>query len=457
MKKALLMLFSVALPVFAADHISTEDLQLDKRISEAEYALAPEPLYPFVLVPGMEELFEDAWGIYAEVEGYMYVKNLETKEIVQISDEPVYPVFEDTLEHLYFITEDNQLVQTDYTGELWQVLYEAEYGTLASVRYLSGNLFFLDGEYVYKFDLANKLAVPLRMVPDAVSVYPCADGSLLLRDQDNNYMVYNLQTKNFSTGLTEYEANALRSADSIPLTVAESENATLAVVNPVVINNITLPLSSYPHRSYFTKNKTACEHEKNGDSQCEDYRYNKQCWGFAQMVYETYSHISESTSYSVPSADKTSYKYYSNSLGNYYYVGLQSDTGMKVYMQQLTKGTHVRLSKVDYPQDEDDPGTHSLIFVSAGTSSVVTYDANRTANCKVAYETRTYSDMFDSYKFKVFHWSHSFTSNPVYYSTTHHKVQCANCIGYLLGAHNFVTSGGQTRCSGCGCLQPLVP
>ena len=439
---SLLMLFSVVVPVFAIDQISTENAELEKFIQEAEYAVAPEHLFPFVLVPDKEELFDDAWGTYEEVEGYMYVKNLETKEIVQISDEPVYPVFDDTAEHLYFITEDNQLVQTDYTGRLWQVLYEAEYGDLASVWYRSGNLFFLDGEYICKHDLADKLTVPLKMVPDVVLVYPCADGTLLLRKENKEYFAYDYQTRSMSTVLDEYETNALLSADSIPLNVSEQRNNTQAMRSSLS-NNISFPLSSYHHGSYFTKNGAACNHSSSGSSNCDDYRGSMQCWGFAQMVYERYSHISESTSYTVPSADKV----------NYDYVRFQSDADVRQYFCIMHSGSHVRLSRDSASQDEYDPGTHSLVFVSVGTTTVATYDANRIGNCRVAYESRTFSDIRCSYPYKIFHLRHTFASVPTQYSATFHKVKCTYCIGYILSQHTFVTSGNQTVCSECGYVQ----
>ena len=71
------MLFTVVVPVFAVDHISTEDLEFEEFANDASYMVAPEPWHPFVLVPQNEYLLENAWGTYEEVDGFLYVKNMK--------------------------------------------------------------------------------------------------------------------------------------------------------------------------------------------------------------------------------------------------------------------------------------------------------------------------------------------------------------------------------------------
>ena len=206
----LIMLFTMAvMPALADEYISAGDLELENIVSEAEYMIAPDPLYPFVLDSGKEDMFEEAWGTYEKKEGYLYVKNMDTNEIVQISDEPIYPVFFDTKDFIYCITEDNQLVQADYTGELWRVLHEARYGDLANITYRTGKLYFIDGEYVCLYDLSQKTAVPLRLVPGITRIIPCADGTLVLRNKNKEYFAYDYRSDNFRAVLDEYELDAL--------------------------------------------------------------------------------------------------------------------------------------------------------------------------------------------------------------------------------------------------------
>ena len=74
----MLLLTMAIIPVFADDHISTEDMEFEELVSAEEYALAPEPLYPFVLVPSKEYMFDDAWGTYEEIEGFSAIATNET-------------------------------------------------------------------------------------------------------------------------------------------------------------------------------------------------------------------------------------------------------------------------------------------------------------------------------------------------------------------------------------------
>ena len=195
--------------IVGEENNSTEDSEFLDKYHEGVSLVAPSHLYPFVLVPGKEDMFEEAWGTYEQVEGYMYVKNMKTNEIIQLSEEPVIPAFFDTSKYVYCITEGNQLVQVDYTGELWQVLYDAQYGDLADVKYRFEKLFFLDGEYLCLYDLAEKGTVPLRHVPGATRVIACPDGTLLIRNKNKEYFAYNYQTDEFRAVPDEYEVNAL--------------------------------------------------------------------------------------------------------------------------------------------------------------------------------------------------------------------------------------------------------
>ena len=181
----------------------------EKPTQPVEHLVAPNHLYPFVLTSAKEDMFEEAWGTYEKKEGYLYVKNRDTNEIIQISDEPVYPVIFDTTEFIYCITEDNQLIQADYTGELWRVLYEAQYGDLASIKYRTEKLYYIDGEYVCLYDLSQKTAVPLRLVPGITRIIPCADGTLVLRNKNKEYFAYDYRSNSFRAVLDEYELNAL--------------------------------------------------------------------------------------------------------------------------------------------------------------------------------------------------------------------------------------------------------
>lgn len=432
------MLFTVVVPVFAVDHISTEDLEFEEFANDASYMVAPEPWHPFVLVPQNEYLLENAWGTYEEVDGFLYVKNMNTMEIIQISDKPMQPALFDTKEYMYCITEDNQLIQADYTGEYWRVLYEAQYGDLAAVWYRTGKLYFIDGEHVCIYELARNIAVPLKIVPGVVSVYPCPDGTLLLRNQYNEDIAYDYRANSLRVVTDECEVDALISGYNIVDTTEIEEN-TYEITAGLMGTDITFPLSDYPNGSFFTKpsgHTTKCNHETMGYALCDSYRDR----GFAYLAHDRFAHISSSVPLSAFSEDKVEYEY----------TEFLSNSDVKAYFNSLTTGAYVRLSKHNRAQDTDDKGTHSLVYVSVSGGYVQTYDANRNVECRVAYEARTHETIRTQYPYRIEHISHSYNATPISYSMAYHKINCANCVGFILQEHNFVSYQGTMRCSDCG-------
>ena len=85
--------------------------------------------------------------------GYVYVLDWKTESIIRILDEPATGL-DSITRYVFCITETNKLVVTDYKGEFYLVLYEAEEPLVpTSVDYREKTLYFIEGDRILNMDL----------------------------------------------------------------------------------------------------------------------------------------------------------------------------------------------------------------------------------------------------------------------------------------------------------------
>lgn len=125
---------------------------------DVEYGVAPYPFYPFIS-RGEEEYdsVKEMIGPNNCVAGYLYVKNRETGEIIQILDEPVES-FGDRTKYMICVTKSGKIVRTDYTGSNCEVLYISENEKLTGIAFYNGDLYFIEGTAIRMLNLSTGTA-----------------------------------------------------------------------------------------------------------------------------------------------------------------------------------------------------------------------------------------------------------------------------------------------------------
>lgn len=150
-------------------------------------------------------------------------------------------------------------------------------------------------------------------------------------------------------------------------------------------NQPTLPLANYPDGSHFSINySSGCTCHGNcsywGGCDCISYNGGIQCFGFANFVFSEYT--------GEECVD-------SNSGGTVYFDNVSE---LKSFFLGLSKGAHVRYVSTSGIQ-------HSIIVISAGSSSVKIYDANFVKNnCEVDVRYDSYDTLFNRISYVKKYW-----------------------------------------------------
>lgn len=173
----------------------------------------------------------------------------------------------------------------------------------------------------------------------------------------------------------------------------------------------SIPLSSYPHGSFYTYNGAACTCHANctyslprewtgatnrcyntstgASGNCKRYEATGsiQCKAFADYVYKQYtgSDISSSTQVSV-----TGYSSIANTAAG-------ADK-MEDFFSALPVGSNVRVSVRNASYN------HSVIISAKSSTGVTIYDANRIGKCKVGNQTKTWEELASMYDGIVNAW-----------------------------------------------------
>lgn len=148
----------------------------------------------------------------------------------------------------------------------------------------------------------------------------------------------------------------------------------------------SLPLSSYPSGSYFSKSGKACTHHKsgcniNGSCGCKSYNNSIQCMGFANYVFKQYNGV-----------DCVAF----NANGKLTSISASS---LKTYFNKLKVGSHFR-----YMGTNGIP--HSFIVTRITSTGVSVYEANYTSNnCVVGQRTISFTDLAKQVKSVTNSWT----------------------------------------------------
>lgn len=78
-----------------------------------DIGIAPENYLPFIYVENYP--FSDVIDCSQCQPGYLYVADLATHTVTLVLEEPVSS-FTETTDYLFYISQDNQIIRTDYAG-----------------------------------------------------------------------------------------------------------------------------------------------------------------------------------------------------------------------------------------------------------------------------------------------------------------------------------------------------
>ena len=159
---------------------------------ENDIGIAPDDLFPFCYS-------EDIIALLGSLDcdpGYLYVYCYSAKEVTQITDFPVLDLTE-TLECIFYVTEDYRIVRTNYAGDYHEVIYTAAYGAIPKIEYGYGKLTFPDGDHVIVMDLNAGTCKGVFQLEKLEMVQHCAVGTNLFIRADGDFLGLD-----YSTGKT---------------------------------------------------------------------------------------------------------------------------------------------------------------------------------------------------------------------------------------------------------------
>lgn len=160
---------------------------------ETDIGIAPGHLYPFVYTES------ESWSWFRSqliphdyVPGYLYVENSRTNSVSQILDEQVI-IFTETTNYLYCITQDGRIVQTDYEGGLYKVLYTYTRGSHPCIEYQDGRIVFMDGSHVIIMDAETGDWQDVGEAPGMAQLHPASENYLLMKDPDGKFYGFDIR------------------------------------------------------------------------------------------------------------------------------------------------------------------------------------------------------------------------------------------------------------------------
>ena len=406
--------------------------------------MAPSNLFPFIYSEDgdFEWFVVNVIGPNSCEQGYLYVKNLDTSEIVQILDQPVES-FRETHDYLYCVTDDMEIIQVDYSGQQPMVIRTASTEDILSLDYYNDNLYFVVDNQVHQYNLVTRIETVLVEYDNIISIYPYADNFLIMRNSDAEMYNVDITTGEVVLLAGETEVNELVHSNVFESVLGTTHGMDESDGSRAVLPVTDFPLPGYPVGSHFNNGLGECDH-LNGKFYCKRYASTNQCDGFAIYAHEQYIHVNGSE-WSAP------YRPAGDSYVSGYGVTpirLGSESAARQFFINLTKGAFIRYTKTN----SDAIGFHSIVFVSRDSTGIWAYECNQDYKCGVGYEHYDYSEFVTRYPYVAIYVSHTFTGTKEQCSASYHMVHCSTsgCVGYILETHSSYEPGNNATCAYCG-------
>lgn len=128
--------------------------------------------------------------------------DLATHTVTLVLEEPVSS-FTETTDYLFYISQDNQIIRTDYAGETHDIIYTAQYGDLSSIEYYNNHLYFLDADYAVDFALSTNDTAIMIELEDAASIVPNGEGTFYIRNDAAEIFDFDVKTQKMARVIDE--------------------------------------------------------------------------------------------------------------------------------------------------------------------------------------------------------------------------------------------------------------
>ena len=496
MRRTVIIILSIAIlcslfvVVFAVTTSNTEDMATLSAVDPFEYAKAPDGLYVFIYHGSSPYMSVDIDTSGCVVDR-LYVYDSTTDSVAEISEQSV-TAYTYTINALYYVTAEQKIYKTDYSGTNCEYLYQSAQGDIDNLNSYFDALYFIeDRSSVMFLDVASKTTQEIWAYENlSWAIMLNTDQLIATTAEEDNYL-YDIST-NTATLISEIEATNLVTAAVIG-TVSNNTRSTTtpnfaAIVTPE--NDVSFPIEPYGATpdgtysnvgGYYYSSPTSWFHTDPTQEGCYNeecikickrYSGSGECMGFAKYVHDVYAHMGEDTgvdSNGQKRSDDTANELWEKRTCMTYHrppakafedgelpssvdpnlteLLFDGDAAkIKDFFNSMKTGAYVRYGKY-HPsiQNNGDPtpqnGRHSIVFIAKDNYGIwvyecnQTYDGNDNHGCGVFIQYYTFNQL-TNYKFVLNYVNHDFAEAPVYDDAAYHKVGCTDCVGYLRQAHD---------------------
>lgn len=423
--------------------------------SALAYGVVPEHLYPFIY-PGSNPY---PW---VEIDtanctvGKIYVYNRNTDILTPIGSDTA-KTYAATTDYLYYVTRDNTIKKTDYTGSSITTLYASSQGNIHNLSAFGNILYFIqNGKHLIFLDATTGNTQCVLTEDDLVSAFVFNEDKFVWYDSQDQARYYNLTTRQSVALKNPYEENALIAQ----YTASESENTagnntrmypSSGQADPY--NDITFPLDEY--RAVFGVE----QYHKLTVLDSFDRRYagSGECDGFAKYAHDAFWHIliDNRTQPSWIVNGTLTDDVHGNIVRNTKadcalvwreenYDDVKDDEDyidntavVTQFFRALDRGSFVRYGKAD--DDTLYDGSHSIVFdgLSDDGRGIIVYEANQNWNNGVGYQKYYFETIHNGYEWILYYVEHDVGDTVVCEDIYTHKVCCANCDAFLRQEHSY--------------------
>lgn len=430
-----LVTLSLNLVVQASNNVDTEDLIVaNNEVTytdefEMDFEVDGLTYYPFVYDENNTWFIENVIGPTNCQQGYLYVKNLDTGNIIKLVSQPV-DVIRTKGNGGYFIYMNNIFYVTYDNGNIVKI-YESN-GTLNNsiLEIYEDELYFCENNKIVKYNEETRTKNNIATANNVTMLYIKSDKEVVYEENNN---IHYIDRRTAARGTTnriitnEYEYNSLFVGTN------EEPDVSVNAATSQIDTNLTAVRNGYPAGSYFTGS----------------YKGAIQCMGYAMWACDTYANTQSNNVQKCPYVEKI--------------VIFNNDSDVITFFSSKCTGSYIRLTR----GRTDTYGFHSVFYVSKNSSSINTYECNLYGNCEISYINRTFSS-FRSFCRNVGvceYMTHNYLSQRIYNekeNSSYHIQHCANssCEAWRREAH-YSSNVNPSVCIACGyvgtinCREPL--
>lgn len=484
----LAILCSFFVVVFAVGNSGTEDEVLPSMANAYEYAQAPEGVYVFRYY-GSDPSADLDIDTSECVVDRLYAYHSATSSVVEIFAQAVSD-YTCTQTALYYVTAEQKVYKTDYTGTNHEYLYKCPQGAISMLSSYFDTLYFIEEQTrIMNLDTCSKVVQEIWAYEYLDWVFMLDDTQLIATTTEEEDYLYDSATDTATRVSNVVATNMVTAA----VKGTSSNNARSITPNFVAMatqeNNVSFPIEPYlatPDDDYskvdgFYYSRPSSWFHNNGQEGCSTqnctrYSGSGECKGFAKYVHDVYAHMVHDTSFdsngnSIANdvadglwEDRTciirhSYMNDANDIDDNTLKLWPSDskaniTRIQEFFEGLHTGAYVRYGKYlpvksatgeIIVSGDDSPwnGCHSIVFIASDNDGIWVYecnqeyDGNSNHGCGVFIQYYTYVSLF-RYKYILNYVNHNYLDALDYYDADYHTKGCTACVGSVRQEHTNV-------------------